>query len=235
MPTEKQTYLHFSAPPQLVLDKLPLLEHNLANKEYAFIGKDFDGEALLVEMLRGWATEYRKWDSDERIFRAATFEQSKVLTFTIRNGYLEAPSIRAAKHFSAAMGFIGLSMYPLRTVEINLLDWLKASLMLHATSQLGSITISGLRDDNFVGKFDAKSIEHRIDMDYIIEHADGLRSVRLGWFDNGLRCSVTATSGGKLECSCRDEEYLPELFDIQRRLYLSYAVEPPVATLEVGR
>jgi hypothetical protein len=234
MPIIKQAYCHFSAPAAKVLEKLPLLEINPSNQEYTYLSRDHDGDNLGIEILHRQKIVSNLWNDEQRKFNPREIIREKLLAFNIRDGFVELPSTRAAKHFAAVMGYIGMAAYIIMPVEVNLLNWLKSSLMLHSSSRLRNVIINGVRDESFIGKFDAKTVDKRIDMNYILEHAYGLRSIKIGWFDDGMKCGVTASQNGKLECCCRDYDMLVDLFDRERRLLLQHVERPVKISVELN-
>ena len=230
MPTIKHAYCHCQVKSDVLLAALPKLGPNPLC-EYMFIGKDQDGDNLGFEVLRRWTKVGRLYDDSHKQFVGRDLPQEKLLTFYLRDGIVEMPSTRAAKQFVEVMKHIGLGQYGVYTVEIDLLNWLKGALMLHSGSQFGGMTLHGYSaEGKLFGKYDAKSIDNRVHMDLMTEHAKQLTSVKIAWFDDGMKYSAQVGDNGKLECGCKDADALLDFYESERALMLQHALPCPQQT-----
>jgi hypothetical protein len=225
MPIKKHAYCHCRVEPSellvalLKLDLLPASEFKSINRAF-----DATADSLEFEILRRWTKPVRTWVDETGEFSLENQQQEKLLEFKLRDGIMQMPSTRSIKQLAQVMAGNGLADVPLALVNINLVDWLKATLMAHDGSQLGGLTLHGFPADNqLMGKFDAKSFDNRVHMDYISVHAHQLTSVKIGWFDDGIKHSVQVSANGKLECGCKDPDMLLDHYDRERKLMLKYA------------
>jgi hypothetical protein len=231
MPTIKAAYCHCQVSALVLLENLPKLNQGIPNCEYLFIGKDHDANDLSFDILRRWSKTGKMYDYSRKQFVERELPQEKLFTFTLRDNIVELPSTRAIKQFAEVMRHIGLGSIGLYGVAIDLLNWLKGALMLHSSSQLKNLTLHGWSAGEILyGKFDAKSLDNRIHLDFIQQHVKQLTAVKIGWFQDGMKYGLAVGNNSKMECTCPDLDALIHFFDTERQTMLNYALPCPVQT-----
>jgi hypothetical protein len=109
---------------------------------------------------------------------------------------------------------------------VDLSSWVKALLKMYETAQLGQLVLDSLFvEPRLIGRYSAKSVDNRLDLDYVEKVAGQLRSLRLGFYHEGSRRSVEARTDATLSISSSDEEDAEHFFDEQRQLLLSHQLE----------
>jgi hypothetical protein len=107
---------------------------------------------------------------------------------------------------------------------VELLPWVKEFTRMHEHAQLGQVVVDQFFvEPRLIGRFSAKTADNRIDMKFLEEHGSRLRSIRLSFFEEGLRKSVEARSDGVIAVSSSDEDELEHFTEQQHKLFLKHS------------
>jgi len=186
------------------------------------------GARLTVELVQRRAREGRRFDDTENKVVSETRFEDRVLIFSLdfSSAIAETPgSFRDLGIFCEALKRAGGG----REIEqqrllVSLLPWVQEVAKMYETAQLGQVVVDNLFiEPRLIGRYTAKSVDNRLDMAYLQEVAGQLRSLRLGFFHEGVRRSVEARADGVLVVSASDEEDAEHFFNEQRQIILSHS------------
>lgn len=190
------------------------------------IGADVDRGNLTVELVQRRQAEVRKFDDAEDKLIIQKRVKEKVQMFTLYpDGYATTPgSFRDFAMFSEAMRRVGFPDFEPRVVVVEMLPWVKQIAKMYPTAQLGNLVLDNVfQEPRMIGQYAAKSVDNRLDMAYLQEMAGQIKSVKVGFFHEGVRRSVEAAAKGVLTVTSSDEEDLDHFFAEQYAVLLENA------------
>jgi hypothetical protein len=187
-----------------------------------------EGPRLVIEAVQRTLRDARRFDDGQNKIVSERVAADRILTFDLdlESGIARTPGgfrdMRALTELLRQAG--GGKDVEEQRIAVDLLAWVKETSKLYETAQLSQVVVDGLFiEPRLIGRYIAKSVDNRLDLAYLQEVAGQLRSLRLGFFHEGVRRGVEARVDGVLSISSSDEEDAGEFFDEQRRVMLSHS------------
>jgi hypothetical protein len=230
MPQLKTSFARLSYTDPAQLESLAQRLRRVAfefNEGYRVIGVDRQPPALTVQAVARKLREVRHFDETEGKFvvEKAAVDREIYFTVDLHSGIAQSPGGKRdfgvlLELWKRAGGGNDLEAQPL---VIDLMGWLKELLKMYESAQLGQVVIDGLFvEPRLIGRYSAKSVDNRIDMDYLERAAGQLRSLRLGMFHEGARRSVEARVDATVGINSSDEDDAEHFFTEQKALLLKH-------------
>lgn len=197
------------------------------------IGIDRRPPEFTMQVVMRRLREARHFDEAQDKFVAENVPVDRELYFNVdlRTGLAGTPG--GKRDFAVLIELLkragagrDLEAHPL---VIDVHGWLLELLKMYETAQLAQVVIDSLFvEPRMIGRYSAKSVDNRLDLDYIQRVAGQLRSIRLGLFHDGVRRTVEARTDGTLVITSSDEEDAEHFFSEQRQVLLSHQIEASV-------
>jgi hypothetical protein len=233
MPQIKSSFarLSYTDPAQLesIAQRLRRQDFELG-EGYRVIGLDRKPPALTVQVVARRLRDVRTFDEEQGKFVSQRAPADRELYFTanLQTGIATTPGAR--RDFTAFVELLkragagrDLEAQPLL---IDLHSWTLAMLKLYESAQLGQVVIDSLFvEPRLIGRYSAKSVDNRLDLDYLAKVAGQLRSVRLGMFHEGTRRTVEARADATLSITSSEEEDAEHFYDEQRVLLMDHQLD----------
>jgi hypothetical protein len=95
---------------------------------------------------------------------------------------------------------------------------------LYDTAQLAQLVLDMYyAEPKLIGRYSAKTVDNRLDPKLLSETGGHIRSLRMGFFHEGVRRTVELRADTVLSCTSSDEDDLELFFKQQRELALKYS------------
>lgn len=118
-----------------------------------------------------------------------------------------------------------LTLYP---VIIDLVAFVRSILARIDGPQLGTLTLDNLYvGKQLIGRFSAKSIDHRVDLTYLESVAGQIKGIKLGWFEDGAKRTVEVRSDGTLTAGVGKDEDPEDFFEAMLTLMFRHEINQP--------
>jgi hypothetical protein len=200
-------------------------EHGQGTK---VIAVDRRGERLSVQLVNRRLREGQRYNEAENKMVAEQIANDREVFFNIdfAGGMAETPGSRRdftllLDAFKRSGAGTELEAQP---IVVDIFPWAKEVLKMYETAQLANLVIDNYYvEPRLIGRYSAKAVDNRIDLAYLEEKAASLRSLRLGFFHEGLRRSVEARADGVLAVSSGEEEDLEHFVSEQRQILLKHS------------
>jgi hypothetical protein len=222
MPLLKRTFAHLS------IDQ-PRFKAALPNVKFAagcnlnVVNLSDGADEFSFTLVVRKETDFPRLLDGKRVIETINKDRFRDVTLHL-DGTLELQSTRDMKLIWALVTRCGFSDLEVSGGgrDVHLLKWAKEIMEAHEFVQLGGVQIDGMRvDPTLMGRYTAKTIDNRVVMSFLEENQRNLSSVKLAWFDMGLKQTLTAHQNGTLEATCKDSEELYHLFDLESRRFLA--------------
>ncbi len=192
------------------------------------IGVDRAGERLSLELVARRLREGRRYDeaSNKMVAEQVAVDRSMHFSVDFASGLAETSGSR--RDFGLLVDALqrsgASSELAAQPIILDLATWIKDMLRMYESAQLAGMVVDGLFvEPRLIGRYSAKTMDNRVDMDFIEAKAASLRSLRLSFFYEGLRRSVEARADGTLVVQSGEEEDLEDFLSEQRKLFLKHS------------
>lgn len=196
------------------------------NSDMQTLGVDTGKDTLGVEFAVRRKQSGQVYSEAEQKFVSATGYDYKRLYFEIdaKAGIASTPgAYRDFSLLAAALKSVGASNVEAQALHIDVAGWAKELLKHHDSAQLAAIVLDDFYSEDqqkLIGRYSAKSVDNRLEPAMLKPQTGNLKSLRLSFFDAGVRKSVEVRANGVLSLTCSDEEELAPFLEQQSRLML---------------
>lgn len=195
------------------------------NSDMHVIAVDQGADALRIEVALRREVQGTTFDSDKGNFIEDKRFEYKQHFFQLdaEKGLASTPGgKRDFKLLFDLLARCGQSGAEAVDLRVDVLAWTRALLKMYDSAQLGSVVVDDyFSEPKMLGRYSAKSVDNSIDWNFL-ENSGSLRSVRLGFFHDGVRRSVEARVDAVLSVTSGDEDDLDDLFNEQQKLMLTH-------------
>ncbi|MCC7477857.1 hypothetical protein IT575_05305 [bacterium] len=186
------------------------------------------GERVSIELVTRRLREGRRYDesSNKMVSEQVAVDRAMHFSVDFASGLAETSgSRRDISLLVDALTRAGASSETAaQPIILDLSTWIKDMLRMYESAQLAGMVVDGFFvEPRLIGRYSAKTMDNRIDMDFIDQKAASLRSLRLSFFFEGLRRSVEARADGTLVVQSGEEEDLEDFLSEQRKLFLKHS------------
>lgn len=196
------------------------------NSESQVLGVDTAPNRLSFELAQRRERETLNFDDSKGVLTSQKGYEFSIRYFTLdaEAGVISTPhGKRDLNNCVELLKRCGIGGAELVELRCDLLAWTRDFLHLYDTAQLGGMVIDHYyTEPKLMGRFSAKTVDNRIDLKLVAELAGKLRSIRFGFFYEGLRRSAEARTDGVLSVSSSDEDDVESFFGEQSRLFLKH-------------
>ena len=197
------------------------------NSDLQVIAVDLSADALAVEVALRREVQAITFDSENAKFTEDKRFEYKRYYFQLdaAKGLATTPGgKRDFKLLFELLGKCGQSGAQSVELRVDVLAWTRAMLKMYDSAQLGSVVVDDFfSEPKMLGRYSAKSVDNSIDWNFLENSSGSLRSVRLGFFTDGVRRSVEARVDAVLSVTSSDEDDLDGLYSEQQQLLLSHS------------
>jgi len=230
MPLAKQSFVRAA---QVDAAGLPNLSTRLVkvsfglNYDLQVLGTDRADDQLAVEIAQRRQREPLGFDETRGALVPEKRYEYRRLFFNLDTKAHVASTPGAKRDLSVFLELLrrcGATEMEFSDLVVDLLPWAESLLKLYETAQLGGLVLDQFyAEPRLIGRFSAKTVDNRLDLKALANAPGKLRSLRLGFFYEGLRRSVEARFDGVLSVTSNDEDDLPAFLAEQQKLYLKHA------------
>lgn len=191
------------------------------------IGVDRAGDRLSLELVTRRLREGRRYDetSNKMVSEPVAVDRSVYFSVDFSNGLSETSGGRRdyALLIDALQRAGAGGEMEAQPLVLDLNPWCKELLRMYENAQLNGMVVDGFFvEPRLIGRYSAKTMDNRVDFEFIEQKAASLRSLRLSFFAEGLRRSVEARTDGVLAVQSGEEEDLEDFLNEQRKLFIKH-------------
>jgi hypothetical protein len=194
------------------------------------LGVDRARDSLSAEIVLRREREALAFDPAANAFGTEKRYEYRRHFFTLDagSGIAETPgSKRDFNLFGEALKRAGSGGVDLEPLETDVSAWAREMAKLYDTAQLAQLVLDMYyAEPKLIGRYSAKTVDNRLDPALLKEPGGHVRSLRLGFFHEGVRRTVELRADAVLSCTSGDEDDLELFFKQQRELALKYSATP---------
>ena len=196
------------------------------NSDLQVLAIDQDFPRMNIELAQRKQREALVYNEAEGKFSMAQNYEYRRHFFTIdaQSATLQTPG--GKRDFALLVELLkktGSGGVELQELSVDLAAWGKMFLKSQDNAQLGQIVFDNFYSEpRLIGRYSAKTVDNRADLNLLEDVPASLRSIRLSYFHDGVRRTVEVRSDAVLSVASSDEEDSEHLFDEQRRLLLAH-------------
>ena len=195
--------------------------------ELQVLGVDRERDRLTTEVVVRREREALAFDPAANAFSSEKRYEYRRQFFTLdaATGIAETPGgKRDFNFFSDVLKRAGITNVELGPLVTDVAAWAREMAKLYDTAQLAQLVLDMYyAEPKLIGRYSAKTVDNRLDPNLLKEPGGAIRSLRLGFFYEGVRRTVELRADAVLVCSSGDEDDLPIFFGEQRALALKYS------------
>lgn len=200
------------------------------NSEIKVIGLDRDFPRLALDLVRRVARRVTRFDDNQNKLVSEERNEDRVFHFALdaQAGSASTPGARRDfNYLQVALRACGAGQVEFPELRVDLFPWVKDLLKIYEAAQLAQCVVDNYYvEPRLIGRYSAKTVDNRLEMKFLEEHAGRLRSIRLGFFVEGMRRTVEARADAVISLTSSDEDDLEHFADQQRKLFLKHAALP---------
>lgn len=197
------------------------------NCEYKVIGLDREFPRLGLDVVHRRPRRVRRYDDAEGKVVQEERNEDKIHEFTLDAEAHVASTPGGKRDFAILLDLLkrcGAGGAEVVDVMVQLAPWAREIVKMYDSAQLGSLVLDSLYlEPRLIGRYSAKTVDNRLDLKFLDENAGKLRSIRLGFFVEGMRRSVEARGDGVVTVSSSDMDDLEHFAGEQHKLLLKFA------------
>lgn len=227
MPTTTCAYAHckINTDMDILAQRLMAVSFSQTS-DYKVLGYDAMRGGIDVDMVYRRVKSVESFNDETRALETHEATADKLITFGVYNNYLKMPSCSTARHIHAVLKQARYldSEYQIAPFDVDLVKFTREITRLDGVQQgrmvLGNIYL----EPRLNGVYSATTVDNRVNLQFIEENRARIKSIKLAWFDEGVKISVDASNNGRLVVSCADEDSLADVAEEQGALYLACCV-----------
>jgi hypothetical protein len=200
------------------------------NSELKVIGLDRDLPRLALDLVRRVPRKVTRFDDNQNKLVSEERNEDRVFSYLLdpQAGHASTPGGRRDfNYLQAALKACGAGQVEFPELRVELVAWTKELLKMYEAAQLAQCVVDNyFVEPRLIGRFSAKTVDNRLEMPFLEEHAGRLRSIRLGFFVEGMRRTVEARADAVITLTSSDEDDLEHFADQQYKLLLKHAALP---------
>jgi hypothetical protein len=230
MPLRKASFIRLTGvdPGQVqgLASRLPKLAFGF-DSDLQVLGVDKTPATLAVELVLRREREALVFDAGANQFASEKRYEYRRHYFHLDAAGAIAETPGAKRDFgllAEALRRAGAGGVELAPLEADVTAWGRAMAKLYDTAQLAQLVLDMYyAEPKLIGRYSAKTVDNRLDPALLREPGGHVRSLRLGFFHEGVRRTVELRADAVLACSSSDEDDLELFFKQQRELLLQHA------------
>jgi len=232
MPMLKRSYCRLDGVEPAAIQTLATRLRKLTfsvNSDMQTLGVDTGKDTLGVEFAVRRKQSGQVFSEAEQKFVSATGYDYKRLYFEIdsRAGTASTPgAFRDFSMLAAALKGAGATGAEAHALQVDVAGWARDLLKRHDSAQLAGIVLDDFFSEGqqkLIGRYSAKSVDNRLEPGMLKPETGSLKSLRLTYFEEGIRKSVEVRAGGVLSLTSSDEEELAPFLAEQGKLMLNHS------------
>jgi hypothetical protein len=200
------------------------------NSEEQVLAVDVDDPRLAVEVAARREREVPAFDAEKGVIVSEKRHVYRTLYFMLDSKARVVSTSGARRDLALCAGLLkraGAGGVELGDFHVDLLAWTRAFLKLYDTSQLAQLTLDRFYcEPKLIGRYTAKTLDNRLDLEALTDLPGQLRSIRLSFFHYDVRRSIEARSDGVLAVTSGEEEDLVHFSNEQVPLLIKHASRP---------
>ena len=230
MPLKKASYARIAAldagSAGAIAGRLKKISFGL-NSDVHVVSASHSGSELAVELAVRREVEGQTFDSDKGRFVGEKRYDYRQLQFEIDTASALARTPGARRDLGPLVEQLrrcGASSAEVVDLRVDMLAWTEAFLRMYQTAQFGAMVVDDyFTEPRLIGRYAAKSVDNRLDLEFTRRHAGQLRSMRFAVFAEGVRRSVEVRRDMVLSVTSAEEEDLENFFEEQEKLLKSHS------------
>jgi hypothetical protein len=230
MPLRKASFIQFhgvaAGQVQNLAGRLPKVAFGF-DCDLQVLGVDRERDRLTAEIVVRREREALAFDPAANAFSSEKRYEYRRHYFTLdaASGIAETPGgKRDFNLFAEAFKRAGVTNVELAPLAADVSAWAREMAKLYDTAQLAQLVLDMYyAEPKLIGRYSAKTVDNRLDPALLKEPGGAVRSLRLGFFYEGVRRTVELRADAVLVCSSADEDDLTVFFGEQRALALKYS------------
>lgn len=191
------------------------------------LGADRERDSLSAEIVLRRERETLSYDPQANAFGTEKRYEYRRHMFTLnaQSGIAQTPGAkRDFTLFADALKRAGATGVELQPLETDVTAWARDMAKLYDTAQLAQLVLDMYyAEPKLIGRYSAKTVDNRLDPALLKEPGGHIRSLRLGFFHEGVRRTVELRADAVLSCTSGDEDDLEMFFKEQQMLALKYS------------
>jgi hypothetical protein len=194
--------------------------------DYKVLGYDALRGGVDFDMVYRRVKREESYNDETRVMATREVITDKLITFGVYSNYLKMPSYSTTRHIHAVLKQARYldSEYQIAPFDADLVKFTREVTQLDGVQQ-GRIVLDNVHiEPKLHGVYSATTVDNRVNMQFIEENRARIKSIKLAWFDEGVKISVDASNNGRLSVSCGDEDSLADVAEEQGAKYLSCCV-----------
>jgi hypothetical protein len=230
MPLRKASFIQFrgvaAGQTQNLASRLPKVAFGF-DCDLQVLGVDRERDRLTAEVVVRREREALNFDATANAFSQEKRYEYRRHFFTLdsASGIGETPGAkRDFTLFVEALKRAGATGVELEPLAADVAAWGGEMAKLYDTAQLAQLVLDMYyAEPKLIGRYSAKTVDNRLDPALLREPGGAIRSLRMGFFHEGVRRTVELRADAVLVCSSADEDDLEIFFKEQRALALKHS------------